>query len=121
MFALIILGLLVFLVIWGVAKCLAKRGISLVSKVKLMIEKKLFFNSFYRYLIISNLKLTYTLWAFLIAAYSFSTTMETVQTIGYIVGILALTIWPLFIFVFLQKNQDKLEDPDFHQKHNTIY
>ena len=104
MFAIIILGLLVVLVIWGIAKCLAKRGINLVQKVKTVIEKKLFYSSFYRYLIISNLKLTYTLWAFLIAAWSFSTTMDIVQTVGYIVGIAALTIWPLFIFIFLQKN-----------------
>ena len=113
LFGFIVFGLFLLLIIWGIFKCFAKRGVNLGIKIKTIIEKKLFWSSFYRYLIISNLKLTYTLWGFLIVAYGFATTMQTVQTIGYVVGILALTLWPLFIMILLQKNQHKLEDPVF--------
>lgn len=92
------------MLVYIIVKCMAKRGIHLVAKVKDVLEKKLFYNSFYRYMIVSNLKLTYTLWGFLIAAYSFETWMSTVQTIGYFFGLALLIVWPMFIMIYLQKN-----------------
>ena len=46
---------------------------SLCSKIKDKLAEKLFFNSFLRYMIVSNLKLNYTIWGFLIFYYSFET------------------------------------------------
>jgi len=121
MFALVIFVLILVVAFWAITRCLQKRGINVGQKIKVALEKKLFYNSLYRYMIISNLKLTFTLWGFLLAAYSFETTQESLKTIGYLAGIGLLLVWPLFIFVFLQKNQDRLDEPKFVEKHATIY
>jgi len=111
MFALVIFVLILLVTFWAITRCLQNRGINVGQKIKVALEKKLFYNSLYRYMIISNLKLTYTLWGFLLAAFSFATTQASLQTIGYLVGISLLLVWPFFIFVFLQKNQDRLDEP----------
>ena len=72
-------------------------------------------------MIVSNLKLTFTMWGFLISAWNFDSVMSTIKTSSYIFALFMLTIWPLFILVFLQKNQHRLEDAEVKQKHNTIY
>lgn len=58
--------LLLLLVLYKAIKCL-KQKTGLAHKIRLALEKKLFYSSFLRYLIVSNLKLTYTVWAFLLA------------------------------------------------------
>lgn len=121
LFGLVVVVLLLVVLLWGIARILQKKGIDIGNKVKVALEKKLFYNSFYRYMIISNLKLTYTLWGFLIAAFSFASTIATVTTIGYMIAISLLCAWPVFILYFLQKNQDRLEEPIMVQKHSTIY
>ena len=72
------------------------------SNLKAKIEKKLFYSSFYRYMIISNLKLTVTMWGFLLASWSFDTFSKGASSIGYTIGILLLLVWPLFIMIFLE-------------------
>ena len=72
LFLVILLGLLLLVVIYFAIKALkTKSGIA--YKVKLKLEKKLFFSSFLRYMIVSNLKLNYTTWAFLLNEWSFET------------------------------------------------
>ena len=72
LFLVILLGLLLLVVIYLAIKALkTKSGIT--YKVKLKLEKKLFFSSFLRYMIVSNMKLNYTTWAFLLNEWSFET------------------------------------------------
>ena len=72
-------------------------------------------------MIISNLKLTFTLWGFSIATWSFSTFRLGITSIGYCLGLLALIIWPMFIMVFLELKQEKLEEEKFKNRHETLY
>jgi len=79
LFGVAVLGLLLLLVIYLMIKCLKqKKGI--VHKLRVALEKKLFYSSFLRYLIVSNLKLTYTIWAFLLGKASFNSFSEGALT-----------------------------------------
>ena len=108
----IILGIFVYL-------CLAsiKSQNPVILKTREMIKNKLFFSSMYRYLIVSNLKLTYTLLGFCVAFWSFNSAQQGTASIGYLLGICGLIIWPLFIMVFLYRRIDELEKLDFKKKH----
>ena len=66
LFLVVILGLLFLLLIYFIVKA-AKNETTLAYKIKIKLEKKLFYSSFLRYMIVSNLKLNYTTWAFLIS------------------------------------------------------
>ena len=72
LFLVVILGLFSLLLIYFIVKA-AKNETTLVYKIKIKLEKKLFYSSFLRYMIVSNLKLNYTTWAFLISQWSFNT------------------------------------------------
>ena len=74
------LVLLLLLVLYRMVTCL-KRKTGLAHKLRLALEKKLFYSSFLRYLIVSNLKLNYTIWAFLLAKGGFESVSGGAQTI----------------------------------------
>ena len=82
------------------------------------IHRKLFYNGFLRYLIVSNLKLTITAWAFFIYQYSDGV---QIKAAGFFVGIIALLIYPVLFMYFLLKNQDSLEEPKTRQKYSSVY
>ena len=63
--------LLVLLVLVYFAFKASKNPKSLISKMREKLEKKLFYSSFLRYMIVSNLELNFTAWAFLISQWSF--------------------------------------------------
>ena len=69
-----------------------------------MLEKKLFYSSMLRYMIVSNLKLNYTTWAFLISTGSFASITEGVQTSVKILVIIGLIVFPVFVMVFMVRN-----------------
>lgn len=75
LFGVVVLGLLLLLVLYQMIKCLKQKK-GLANKLKVALEKKLFYSSFLRYLIVSNLKLTYTIWAFLLGKASFNSVSE---------------------------------------------
>ena len=89
--------------------------------VKEKVEKKLFFSGIYRYLIVSNLKLTVTLFGFLLAKFSFETFATGAASAGLLLGIFGLLCWPLYICFFLEQHFDDLEENQFKKKHETIY
>ena len=82
------------------------------------LHRKLFYNGFLRYLIVSNLKLTITAWAFFISYYS---ERSPYKAAGFLIGIKVLLFYPILFMVFLIKNQDKLEDPKVRQKYSSAY
>ncbi len=59
-------------------------------------------------MIVSNHKLTYTIWAFFIASYGFETTSQTAKFVAYAIGILFLLVYPFCTMFFLVRNQDRL-------------
>lgn len=69
----LVLAVLIFLVtVYYATKCIKnKRG--LAHKLRTKLEEKLFYSSILRYFIVSNLKLNYTISAFLISKSSFET------------------------------------------------
>ena len=65
LFLVVLLGL-VFLVVIYLAIKASKTKSGIAYKIRLKLEKKLFYSSFLRYMIVSNLKLTYTVFGFFI-------------------------------------------------------
>ena len=72
LFLVVLLGL-VFLVVIYLAIKASKTKSGIAYKIRLKLEKKLFYSSFLRYMIVSNLKLNFTTWAFLLNEWSFAT------------------------------------------------
>ena len=72
LFLVVLLSLLFLVVVYLAIKASkAKSGIA--YKIRLKLEKKLFYSGFLRYMIVSNLKLNFTTWAFLLNEWSFAT------------------------------------------------
>ena len=76
--------------------------------LKEMLAKKLFYSSFLRYMIVSNLKLTYTIFGFfIVTSYALQdrpATKDYVVFGGIIFGLLFLIVYPIGTMVFLFKN-----------------
>ena len=75
----VLFGLLSLVLVYFIVKA-SKNTKSIAYKIKLKLEKKLFYSSFLRYMIVSNLKLNYTTWAFLISQWSFDTFSKGVHS-----------------------------------------
>ena len=102
LFFVVILGLVLLVLVYFMVRA-SKNEKSIAFKIKTKLEKKLFYSSFLRYMIISNLKLTFTTWAFLMSQWSFETISGGAQTTVKILVIVWLGIWPLFIMGFMLK------------------
>ena len=72
-------------------------------------------------MIVSNLKLNFTIWAFLVSQGGFDTTVQTAKTVAYMLVIVGICIYPVFIMRFMIKNQSKLLEKDVANKWDTIY
>ena len=72
LFAVTAIGLIALLIVYAMAR-MSKGRTGVVHRVRRRLERKLFYSSFLRYMIVSNLKLNFTLWAFLASTWSFDT------------------------------------------------
>ena len=115
MFGIVLLLLLVLVAIYFMMIACAHK-ISFIGKIRDLIYKKLFYNGFLRYMIVSNLKLTYTVFGFFFVFYGFDTSMSTIKTIGCISIIALLLIYPLWTMIFLQRRHGRLEE-EFYKIH----
>ena len=104
LFSVILAALVFFLIMYSAIKCIKKKT-GLAHRLRLILEKKLFYSSFLRYLIVSNLKLNYTIWAFLVATGNFTSFKDGVLTTLLMCMLLILLLFPLFIMVFMVKYQ----------------
>ena len=103
-FFLILVALLVYLVC---KFCQRKCG-KFWAMLKVFIEKKLFYSSPIRYIIISYIKLLNQFLNFLcLAIVVTGSWFEGTVSVFFVVG---LMIWPLWTLYFQIKNHDKLED-----------
>ena len=73
------------------------------------LSKMLFYSSFIRYLIKSNLILTHNNFFFLAFMMSFKTVSEAVSSIMNIVILIVVIVWPIAMSRFLIRNQNKLD------------
>ena len=99
-FGIVLILLLVLVAIYFMMFVCAHK-VSLFGKIRDLIYKKLFYNGFLRYMIVSNLKLTYTVWGFFFVFYGFDTSIQTTKTIGCISVIAFLLLYPLWVMIFL--------------------
>ena len=84
-------------------------------------------------MIVSNLKLTYTVFGFFILTaskvFAISESQETnkatladkITLVVICLAIVFLIIYPISTMIFLTKNQSKLTTPIFKRKFNTLY
>ena len=94
----------------------------LIYKLKMKLKQKLFYSSVLRYMIVSNLKLNYTVWAFLLlAAQSDSTFTNKLKLGSLLLTVFGLLILPLFVLLFMIKNQKRTNKPEFAQEWDALY
>ena len=72
-----------------------------MRRLKIKLKKKLFYSSFLRYMIVSNLKLNFTIWAFLVSQGSFETIIKGATTVIYLLILFGICIYPVFIMKWL--------------------
>ena len=86
------------------------------QKIKMKLEDKLFYNAFLRYMTVSNLKLNFTLWGFLIYHYTSGHWMMLV--FGTILGLVIL--YPGLLMYGLIKNHHRVEEVKFNRQFNSV-
>ena len=87
----------------------------------MLLQKKLFYSSMLRYMIVSNLKLNFSSWAFLVATGSFDTITEGLKTSTMIMILIGLFVFPIFIIAFMIIKKKVLSKPEVAQKWDTLY
>lgn len=103
------LGLLLFaLLFYLLLKLLAVR-VQCCNTVRNILQAKLFYSVWIRYMIESNLKITHNCIFFLVIGGSFETGEDGVSTIFRIVLLILICVWPVFAAVFLCIKKEKLE------------
>ena len=119
-YGLILSILVILLLIYLFIRLLNSQNKYLVM-VKQLLKNKLFYNSWIRYMIESNLKTTHNTIFFLYLTGSFATNLDTIKTIFMLLLILFIICWPVFIGIFLSKNQQKLGDKEYRDKYGSMY
>ena len=118
LYAIVLGGLLIAIGFYVIMRflCLEK-----CKGVRTFLQKKLFYGSFIRYMIVSNLKVNYTVTAFLVSSWSFATFMSGIVTSGFIIALIGICFFPVAIIIFMSKNYDRLEDNVFRKKWDALY
>ena len=114
-FAFIILALLIGVLIFFVLKLCKDEKF---TKIKDKLHAKLFFNSFLRYMTVSNLKLNYTVWGFMIVYYK-SHNLVYAGICGLILYLIAL--YPGFMVIGLLRNHHRIEEKKFKTAYNALF
>ena len=113
---LIILALVLFLV----CKLCPSKMLSLVRKIRDDFRKKLFFNGLIRFLIESNLELTYSSVFYLSMYGSFSSIDDVMSTVSQILTLVMLVFWIFASFYKLVYARERLEHPSFVAKYGSL-
>lgn len=118
-----LVALLLAVGVYFILAAMSKGKLTFLNPVKKILEKKLFFEGFLRYMITSYLKMQISLWTFFIFSYSlgFEKIADALSTIGAFVGIIFFLAYPVFIMFFLFKNQDTLDTEQMKKKFSTAY
>ena len=108
-FAIVFISIFALVGIYFLMRCCARSRNRLLQLIKLKLERKLFYGSFHRYMIISNLKLTYTIWAFLCLTASLTSIKNKAISTVYMLLFGAVLVWPLYVIGFMMKYKDILD------------
>ena len=119
-FAIVLVLLLLGVVLYWLLNYVSKRY-KFFSTIKSFLHRKLFYNGFLRYMIVSNLKLTVLVWAFFFSTYTSESEWALYIRFGFIIAIIFLLVYPIFLAAFLIKNQYRLEEPYFIKRFNTAF
>ena len=120
-FAVALVLLLILFAIYCLVKYLRKRYPEL-QKVEDFLKKKLFYNSWIRYMITANLKLTHTSIFFLaITGVSFDSASDAVSSIFKISILILIVVWNTFMGFFLIFNRKHLEKEAFQNSYSSMY
>ena len=92
-----------------------------IRRFRRYLRRRLFFNGFLRYMIVSNLKLTILAWGFFFATYGAQSSQSTLYRAGCIAGIVFLLVYPFCLMVCLLKHQGRMEEPDFRFRFSTVF
>jgi len=117
-FAIILLGLFIGVGIYFLLRCCTGK---LCTQIKDKLHEKLFYNSFLRYMIVSNLKLNYTIWGFLIFYYSFESHKSMAITCVLMAALYFLVCYPVLIMIGLLRNQHRVEEKKFNHAFNQLW
>jgi hypothetical protein len=92
----------------------------LLKRIYLAIHRKIFFNVMLRSLLTSFLTLSISC-LLSIDNLQFKTVGDIFSSIIAIISLLMIVAYPIFCFIFLKKNFQKLSNDDFKQRFNSIY
>ena len=98
---------------------LCNRRFKLCQKLQVIIKKKMFYSGPMRYVIVSYLKLANQFATMFLLALLVD--KDTVMSFGYGVALLVLIVWPLWTEYWLLTNFNKIDEPLFSEKFNTLY
>ena len=110
-FVILIFLIMLLMIFFGIK--FSKGKSQILEKIKTKLKKKLFYSSFLRYMLTSNLKLNFTVWAFLLSSWSFSSFSSAFQTVVFCLMLVGIYIWPIWVLIFLLKNQEKTFELEF--------
>ena len=119
-FVLTMIAILAGVVMYWVLKSMEKK-VKVAQKGRRFIGHRLFFSSFLRFMIVSNMELTVTVWGYFIYSYGQDSLEYKLYATCYAVGIVGMLIYPLFLMVFLMRNQSTLGTPRKMRKFSSIY
>ena len=86
-----------------------------------LLEEKLFYNAWIRYMVQSNLKITHNCIFYLVISGSFGTAEDNVSTIFRIVLLALILAWPIVCAVIMCSRKDRLGDKSFKRKFISMY
>ena len=102
-FVLSLLAILAGVVMYWILKFFEEK-IKLAKKGRRYIGNQLFFSGFLRFMIVSNMEVTVTVWGFFIYSYGLDTFEYKIYASCYALGILSLLVYPFCLMVFLMRN-----------------
>lgn len=118
-FAIFLVGLVIAVFAWLIIKLIAK-CIPRLGKIEISFNEHLFYNSWLRYLIESNLKTTHSCIFYLYITTGLGMKISFPQTVRLIMLTVVL-IFPIFALVFLLSKKDKLELPEIKKHYSSMY
>ena len=119
-FVLTLIAILAGVVMYWVLKSMEKK-VKVAEKGRRFIGHRLFFSSFLRFMIVSNMELTVTVWGFFVYSFGQDSFEYKVYASCYAAGIVGMLIYPFFLMVFLMRNQPTLGTPRMMRKFSSIY
>ena len=119
-FAIALAALIFVLVVYLVLRMLSLK-IRCCRTIQSLLEEKLFYNAWIRYMVQSNLKITHNCIFYLVISGSNGSAEDNVSTLFRIVLLVLILVWPVLCAVILCCSRDRLGDKAFKKKFISMY